>query len=126
MHACRWSRQTETGCLHHGALAEYVDAGAFDDESRLLPKGRAVYQRIAAFGAFALHAKVGLIFIAVAMRAPCVLPARLFKLPNIVCIPLHRRRRRAARRGDAASRRSGAPGNVRGRRWRACAGRARR
>jgi len=38
------------------------------DESRLLPKGRAVYQRNAAFGAFALHAKVGLIFIAPAMR----------------------------------------------------------
>ncbi|CCF69153.1 hypothetical protein KOJCDNHJ_00482 [Xanthomonas citri pv. punicae] len=43
-----------------------------------------MYQCIAAFGAFALHAKVGLIFIAVAMRAPCVLPARFFKLPNIV------------------------------------------
>ncbi|SON77892.1 hypothetical protein XFF6166_240069 [Xanthomonas citri pv. fuscans] len=109
MHACRWSRQTETGCLHHGALAEYVDAGAFDDESRLLPKGRAVYQRIAAFGAFALHAKVGLIFIAVAMRAPCVLPARFFKLPNTGCIPLHRRHRRAARSGrqQAMRRRAG-------------------
>ncbi|WP_258078454.1 hypothetical protein [Xanthomonas arboricola] len=37
------------------------------DESRLLPKGRAVYQRMAAFGAPALHAKVGLIFIALAI-----------------------------------------------------------
>ncbi|MBB5882619.1 hypothetical protein GGR74_003853 [Xanthomonas arboricola] len=37
------------------------------DESRLLPKGRAVYQRTTAFGAFAPNAKVGLIFIAVAI-----------------------------------------------------------